>query len=207
MNWINQTIADFLQGVRTKGTKAAPLYCVRDICDRLGLSRGGMMASAWRLPPGEKEHRIVKTARGPHLHLFITTKGFLRLAMASHTTAAKAFRAKVAANDLPKELRPAEMALIESEPPKAVMALPKERRQHILFWLSVMAEIAGSRRHNETITKLAKKYQHRGGVSKSSCARNFKLWKEAGGDWRVFDRWARIRRKSAMDLATDRTAS
>jgi hypothetical protein len=198
MNRIKSTIADFLQGVRIQGTRAAPLFCVRDIAERLGLTRGGIMASAWRLPASDRKHRIVRTPRGPHLQLFITTTGFLRIVMSGRTPESKAFRSKIASRSLPKELRPAQMELVKSKPPKEVMALPIERREHIVFWISVTAEIAGSLRRNETILKLARKHHRRGGVSRSSCSRYFNLWTDSGGDWRVFDRWVNLRKKSRL---------
>ena len=198
MNRIKSTIADFLQGVRIQGTRAAPLFCVRDIAERLGLTRGGIMASAWRLPASERKYRILQTPSGLHLHLFITSTGFLRLAMAGLSPESKAFRDKIAGISLPKELRPVEMALIKSKPPEEVMALPIERREHILFWINVTAEIAGSRRRNETIRKMARKYRLRGGASEMSCYRYFKRWVESGGDWRVFERWQNFQGKSRL---------
>lgn len=194
MNRINSTIADFLQGVRTSGTKAAPLYCVRDIYERLGLTRGGLMVSTWRLPARDRKRRIIHTPRGPHSHLFITPHGFLRIAMAGRTAESKAFRDKMAGGNLPKALRPVETAFIKGKPPKEVMGLPAERRELIVFWLSVVAEIAASRRRNETIMELAVKHKARGGVGESNCYRKFKLWTDSGGDWRVLDPCAHFSR-------------
>lgn len=197
MNQINSIVAAFLQGVRVQGTKAAPLFCVRDIAGRLGLTRGGIMGLAWHLPPEDRMHLIILAPGGRQWHLFITRTGFLRIAMGGRTAESKAFRAKVAACDLPKALRPVEMEMIK-KPPKEVMALPTARRKHILFWISVTAEIAGSLRHHETMVKLARKHRRRAGVSRSSCDRYFRLWRKAGGDWRVFDRWVNLRRESRL---------
>jgi hypothetical protein len=197
MATLRQIIAKFLEGVRTENAVGGPLYCVRDIAAKLVLTRGGIMATAWRLPDQYKAHRLIKTGRGLQMHLFVSETGFLRLAMAGRTLASRKFRKMVSNLDLTPDLLPQEASLVYASTPAEVLSLePEDRRNHILLWLAITAAIARSPRHHETILEVVADNRTRGGVSSASCYRYFRLWADSGGDWRVFDRWASLRRSA-----------
>lgn len=193
----------FLEGVRTEQANGKPLYCARDIAAKLGMTRGGIGASAWYLPDHDRTHRMIPTGHGPQMHLFITEAGFWRLAMAGRTPESKAFRKLVSCLELPPSILPPEAALVASAPPAEVLALePAARRNHVLFWLSTTAAIASSPRRHEAIAEIVAS----GGVSFSNCYRYFRRWVKSGGDWRVFDRWASLRKSPARSRHGIRTA-
>ena len=194
---MNQLAFFSQRNVRILGTPDKPLLVAKDICDIIGIanSRDAVAqldddekclidAKALRSSVGNADTRISNQGM-----VCVNESGLYHLIFQSKKPEAKRFRKWVTNEVLPQIRKTGRYEPLRNDLPSDLGGLPAERRDYVILWLDICAEIAASSRRFLTAKAIEERHNHARGFNWRTIYRRFARWSESNCDWRTLDRW------------------
>ena len=185
------------RNLRILGTPDAPLFVAKDVCDILGI-KNTYQAIA-QLDEDERFLVDAKTLRSSVCNTYtrisnqgmqvVTESGLYVLIFLSRKPEAKKFRKWVTSEVLPSIRKTGHYEAPRADLPPEIAELPAERRDYVVLWLGIAAEITSSANRFRTAKEIQDRHHKARGFNWRTVYRRVSAYIKADCNWRVFDRY------------------